>query len=454
MITKHCRQRTQLAITLFTLNEIHDCKLSKQTANYMVMSHLEQLRFLNTEDVKGVIGQWGTSVFVYDEAIMQQQVQQALAFSAPFGLTVRYAMKANPNSNILRMFSSMGVAIDAGSGWEADRALRAGIDPKDILITGQELPKNLVELVEKGVQFNACSLHQLQEYGAKFPGTNVSIRINPGLGSGHSKKTNVGGSASSFGIWHEYIDELNDIATEHKLNINRLHTHIGSGSDPAVWMNAAKISLEQVRTLPNVTILNLGGGFKAALTQGEAQTKLSEISSVVADALQTFYDETGRKIRLEIEPGTFLIANAGSLITTIHDIVDTGYDGYTFLKIDSGMTEILRPTLYGAQHPLVVVTDGSEDEQYIVAGHCCESGDILTPDPDQPDMLKTRLLKKASRGDVLVIEGVGAYCAAMSAINYNSFPRSPEVVKKIDGSLVEIARRQTLEEMLQLEAQI
>ena len=454
MITKHSLQLPQRAIILFTLNKIHNCKVSKQTANYMVMSQIEQLRFLRAEDIKGVVKQWGTPVFVYDEAIMHQQAQQALAFSAPFGLTVRYAMKTNPNSNILRIFNDMGIAIDAGSGWEVERALKAGIDPKNILITGQELPKNLVELVGKGVQFNACSLYQLQKYGSKYPGTNVTIRINPGLGSGHSNKTNVGGPASSFGIWHECIDRINDLAKEHNLNINRLHTHIGSGSDPAVWVKAAEMSLDHVRALPNVTILNLGGGFKVARTQEEVATDLRKISSAVADVLQTFYDKTGRKIHLEIEPGTFLMANAGSLITTIHDIVDTGDDGYTFLKIDSGMTEILRPTLYGAQHPLVVARDGSEKAQYIVAGHCCESGDILTTDPDNPALLKTRLLKKANIGDVLVIEGVGAYCAAMSAINYNSFPRSPEVVKRTGGTFVEIARRQTLEEMLQLETSI
>jgi len=419
------------------------------------MRQLEQLKFLGTKDIKNVIKQWGTPVFVYDEAIIQQQAKEALSFNAPFGLTVRYAMKTNPNSNILRMFSGMGLAIDASSGFEADRALKAGVNPQAILITSQELPKNLTELIERGVQFNACSLYQLQEYGSQFPGTDVSVRINPGLGSGHSNKTNVGGPSSSFGIWHEYTDQIKEIAAEHQLTIKRLHTHIGSGSDPAVWMKVAQMSLEQVRAFPGVEILNLGGGFKVSLTQEEVATKLSEVSSVIANALQAFYDETGRKIQLEIEPGAFLVANAGSLITTIHDIVDTGKDGYTFLKIDSGMTEILRPALYGAQHPLVVVKGRSgASAEYIVVGHCCESGDMLTPAPSNPDMLATRLLKKASKGDLLVVEGVGAYCAAMSAKNYNSYPRCPEVVKKTDGSLVEISRRETLDEMLQLETQM
>ncbi|MFI5141141.1 MAG: diaminopimelate decarboxylase, partial [Bacteroidia bacterium] len=217
------------------------------------MSNLEQLRFLQAEDIENVAEQWGTPVFVYDEATMQQQAQEALAFKAPFGLTVRYAMKANPNSHILRIFSDMGLAIDASSGYEAERALLAGVDPQNILLTCQELPKNLAELVERGVQFNACSLDQLDEYGKQFPGTNVGVRINPGMGSGHSGKTNVGGPSASFGIWHEYTDDIKRIAAEHNLTIERLHTHIGSGSDPETWTKVAQMSLDQVRDFPDVT---------------------------------------------------------------------------------------------------------------------------------------------------------------------------------------------------------
>jgi diaminopimelate decarboxylase len=416
------------------------------------MEYLEQLRFLSTTEVENVTEHWGTPVFVYDEAYLLGQAQEALTFKVPFGLTVRYAMKANPNSNILQVFNTMGLAIDASSGFEAERAIRAGINPTDILITSQELPKNLTELIEHGVQFTACSLHQLDYYGNQFPGTKVSVRINPGLGSGHSNKTNVGGPASSFGIWHEYTDKIQAIAEEHQLTINRLHTHIGSGSDPAVWTRVAQMSLDQVRAFPDVEILNLGGGFKVARTREEIPTSIHEVSSVVADALEAFYEETGRKLHLEIEPGTFLVANAGSLVTTVHDIVDTGEEGYTFLKIDSGMTEILRPNLYGAQHPLVVVNAGPETHaKYVVVGHCCESGDLLTPYPGDPDALSARLLKRANIGDRLVIEGVGAYCAYMSAQNYNSFPVQPELMRKLDGSFVEICRRETLDEMLHLE---
>lgn len=416
------------------------------------MDYLERLRFLSPEEVRKIAEQWGTPVFVYDEATLRRQAQKALAFQAPFGLTVRYAMKANSNSHVLGVLKDMGIAIDASSGFEAERAMRAGIAPEKVLLTAQELPKNLPALVERGVRFDACSLYQLEMYGQQFPKTNVSIRLNPGLGSGHSNKTNVGGPASSFGIWHEYADRVKAIAAKHSLTIIRLHTHIGSGTDPVVWKKVAHLSLDQVRAFPDVAILNLGGGFKVARMHEEKATDLEEVSSSVAAALQAFYEETRRQLQLEIEPGTFLVANAGSLITTIHDIVDTGDDGYAFLKTDGGMTEILRPTLYAAQHPLVVVNDRPETPaEYVVVGHCCEAADLLTPHPADPDVITTRLLQKAAIGDRLVIESAGAYCAYMSAHNYNSYPLRAEVMRKRDGTMIEISRRQTLEEMLQLE---
>jgi diaminopimelate decarboxylase len=143
------------------------------------------------------------------------------------------------------------------------------------------------------------------------------------------------------------------------------------------------------------------------------------------------------------------------LITTIQDITDTGEQGYTFLKVDGGMTEVMRPSLYGAQHPLVVVNNLPEEHiKYVVVGHCCESGDLLTPYPNDPEAISERLLQKAEIEDLLVVEGVGAYCAYMSVQNYNSFPLRPEVMRRVGGELVEICRRETLSEMLHLETEL
>ncbi|HLS28758.1 MAG TPA: hypothetical protein VK041_08925, partial [Opitutales bacterium] len=312
--------------------------------------------------------------------------------------------------------------------------------------------KNFPDLVRAGISINACSLDQLERFGSAFPGSPIGIRFNPGLGSGHSNRTNVGGPGSSFGIWHEKADKVREIAEKHQLEIVRIHTHIGSGTDPAVWAHVAELNLTVLRQFPSVSVLNMGGGYKVGRMSGESSTDLLPIGQKLAEGLEKLASETGRKIKVEIEPGTLLVANAGAIVSTIQDLVDTGANGHTFLKLDTGMTEILRPSLYGAQHPLIVIpsndSNTSETAEYLVVGHCCESGDILTPAPDAPEVLHPRTFQKAAIGDLLVIEGAGAYCSAMPAKNYNSFPEAPEILRRSDGSFDLIRKRQTLAQMI------
>lgn len=402
-------------------------------------------RFLNAQILKNLTSHFPTPLYIYSERILREQAEQVRSFPHAFGFTPRYAMKANPNRTILQIFRNMEIGIDASSEYEVFRAIRAGFMPNEIQLTGQELPKRLEEIVKMGVEFNATSLHQLETYGKLFPWTHASIRVNPGLGSGWTKRTNVWWPASSFGIWHEYLDETKRIAEGHNLTITKLHTHIGSGSDPEVWKKVVSMVLDIVRRLPDVTTVSLGGGFKVARMPDEKWANMQEIGTHVKTLFEEFADETGRKLHLEIEPGTFLVANAGNLVTTIQDIVDTGSDSYTFLKVDSGMTELLRPSIYGAQHPIHVVPMNSHEvtevQDYIVVGHNCESGDIFTPAPWDPEGLAPRTLTKAKIGDILVIEWAWAYGAAMSTHWYNSFPEAGEILLRTDGNLVEIRTR-------------
>lgn len=409
------------------------------------------MSFLSKEQVQHIVTEFGTPVFVYDEASMKARAREALNFPNTFGLSVGYAMKAMSNASILRLFSGMGLYMDASSGFEAARALAAGVKPEDIQITAQELPRNLKEMVEKGMKFNACSLSQLRSYGALFPRTEVSVRVNPGLGSGENERTNTGGPGSSFGVYHLYVEDALGVAKEFGLGITKMHTHIGSGSDPEVWDRCACMSLAMVAKLPDVTTLNLGGGYKVGRMEGEASTDLQIVGAPMAREFEIFARETGRKLTLEIEPGTYLVANAGVVVMSVTDVVDTGVEGYNFIKVDSGMTEVLRPGMYGAQHPIEVIpmTDEARGEKdYIVSGHCCESGDILTPHPGDPEALMPRRLTEAKIGDAVVVGGAGAYCASMSAKNYNSFPEAAEVLLEEGGALRLIRKRQTLEQII------
>ena len=412
---------------------------------------MERLSLLSEAQVRTVQRRFGTPSFVYDQKTLESQAQTALTFPNAYGLTVRYAVKACPAAGVIRILNRAGLHIDASSGYEARRAMRAGVPAPQIQITAQQLPDNLADLVRQGVLFNACSLHQLAAYGRLFPGREVSVRVNPGLGSGHSNRTNTGGPSASFGIWHEHLEQVSATAAAHGLHITGLHSHIGSGSDPAVWQHCARLTLGVAAQLPEVRRVNMGGGFKIGRMADEVSTDLRQAGQPVAAEFNRFAREHGRNLQLEIEPGTFLVGNAGAIVCSVVDVVDTGQQGHCFIKVDSGMTEGLRPSLYGAQHPIVVIPATPQERgqgQYLIAGHCCESGDILTPAPGNPEELAPRTLAEPRIGDAVFIGGSGAYCAGMAAKNYNSFPEACEVLLGTDGELHLLRQRQTLDQIV------
>ena len=403
--------------------------------------------FLTQEQARSIAEAHGTPCYVYDQARLEAQADAMLAFPHAFGLTVRFAMKACPSAAILRIFHRKGLHIDASSGWEVRRAIRAGFEPARISLSTQELPVDIADLLALGVEVNACSLDQLERIGRSSPGRSVGLRFNPGKGSGGNGKTNVGGSDSSFGIWHGWADQAAEVAARHRLRVTRIHTHIGSGSDPAVWQAVSESSLALVARFPEAVALNLGGGYKVARVAGEKATDPQVVGIPVRAAFERFAAERGRRLRLEVEPGTFLVANAGAILARVVDVVRT--DTRSFVKLDSGMTEILRPSLYGAQHPLRLwPMNDRGSAPAVVVGHCCESGDLLTCAPGESETLAPRDLPVVAPGDLAVIGGAGAYCAAMSAKNYNSFPEAPEVLLGRDGRARLIRRRQTLDQML------
>jgi diaminopimelate decarboxylase len=406
---------------------------------------------LSAERAAEVRRRFGTPCYVYDRATLESAARQALAFPAPFGLTVRYAMKANSNRGVLAVLRDLGLHVDASSDFEVDRALRAGFPPGAIQLTSQLPSRRLAEHLGRGVLFNACSLHQLAEVGRVAPGADLSVRMNPGLGTGATNRTNTGGPASSFGIWHEHLPEVKATARRHGLRLTRLHTHVGSGTDPEVWNRCARMTLDLAAELPEVKSVNLGGGFKVGRMPEEPSADLGAVGAHVRRELEEFRRRHGRPLGLEIEPGTYLVALAGAVVATCVDVVDTGRAGYLFAKLDTGMPEIARPSLYGAQHPIDVLASGREAAAVVFVGPCCESGDILTPAPGDPEALAPRWVPRPEIGDLVVVGGAGAYCAAMATINYNSYPQAPEVMLEPDGTLRLLRRRQSPEQIWQNE---
>ncbi|SAK51135.1 diaminopimelate decarboxylase [Caballeronia catudaia] len=419
------------------------------------MNNIESLKFLTAHEVAQIAGQFGTPCFVYDLETLQRRFRYFADLPHANGLVIRYSVKANPNRSILKIFDRLGAHFDVSSVWEARRVIGAGIAADKILMTAQEASSGWEELCREGMRFDAGSLAQLDAYGRAFPGAAVSMRINPGFGSGLVRKLTSGGAHSSFGIWIEQVDRALEIAAAHRLSIERLHFHIGSGHESSVLEDTVGLALALAARIPGVTTLDLGGGYRIAALRDDPQYDHRAMAARIAQRLTAFAASHGRKLLLELEPGTALAALAGSLVTRVIDKVDTGPAGYTFLKLDSGLSELMRPSYYGAVHPLVTVplddAPRGGPEHYVVSGHCCIAGDTLTPMPGDAEDILPQSMGCARPGDFVVVERAGGYAASMSVKNFNSYPEAPEVLRLAPGKFEVIRRRQSLEQMTQNE---
>ncbi len=384
---------------------------------------------IEASKLRAAAARLGTPCFVYSRPLLQVRAEELAKLELPYGYTPRYAVKANNHPEIIRIFDEAGLHFDASSSYEAQELLDLGVAGDKISLSSQQPAHNLDALLAPGVQYVATSLHQLEIFlHTKNRPAAVGLRVNPGLGAGHNNRTTTGGANSSFGLWSTYVPDALELAAKHGVTITRLHVHIGSGADPVMWGRAMEAALEIAETMPDVTSLDMGGGFKIHRYGDEHETDMAAVAAVFTDNLEAFAARTGRALQLEIEPGTWLVGHAGVLVTEVVDIVDTGDDGHTFLRLNTGMNDVMRPAMYGAQHTLEILSDAAEKVEYVVVGHNCETGDILTPAPSDPEGLEPRELRRAEIGDLLVVYDTGAYCRSMSAKGYNSFPGAAEVL--------------------------
>src|SRR5690606_743200 len=149
-------------------------------------------------------------------------------------------------------------------------------------------------------------------------------------------------------------------------------------------------------TMPDVTSLDIGGGYKIAYTSHDTAADMERIMEIFSEKIRAFNTAMNRQLHLEIEPSRSLVAHAGTLLAEVVDRVDTGRAGYTILRVNTGMNDILRPAMYGAQHGIDVLNSSTDHQEYVVVGHNCETGDILTPAPHDPEHVQPRRLRKAA----------------------------------------------------------
>ncbi|MBP6647210.1 MAG: diaminopimelate decarboxylase [Burkholderiaceae bacterium] len=396
----------------------------------------------------------GTPLWVYDASVIRSRIQSLSAFE-----TVRFAQKACSNTHVLRLMREQGVAVDAVSRGEILRALKAGYhagaESSEIVFTADVIDQATLDtVVQHQVPVNAGSIDMLRQLGAASPGHRVWLRINPGFGHGHSNKTNTGGEHSKHGIWHAELEQALAVVKAQGLKLVGLHMHIGSGVDYGHLQSVCGAMVDLLRrTLAaghDVQAISAGGGLSIPYKAGDAGIDTVAYhqlwQAVQKEAAQLF----GHAIHLELEPGRYLVAESGLLITQVRAVKDAGANH--FVLLDTGFNELMRPSMYGAHHHMTVLPANSggapgAERPTVVAGPLCESGDVFT----QTDggVVTPRMLAPAQVGDLVVIHDAGAYGASMSS-NYNSRPLAAEVL--VDGGDAKlIRRRQTVEELMALE---
>jgi diaminopimelate decarboxylase len=414
-----------------------------------------------------VAQQHGTPVWVYDAATITAQVKALRQFDV-----VRFAQKANSNTHILRLMRSLGVLVDAVSLGEVERALSAGYTPGlchdaksdsdpghsghyEIVFTADLLDRaTLARLVDLGIPINCGSADMLDQIGAIKPGHPVWLRINPGFGHGHSNKTNTGGEHSKHGIWHTDLPLACAKVRSNQLNLLGLHMHIGSGVDYAHLQQVCGAMVELVTTalahgMP-VRAVSAGGGLSVPYQAGEPTIDTASYFAMWDAARRQIATLAGNPVTLELEPGRYLVAESGVLVSEVRATKKMGRNH--FVMVDAGFSDLMRPSMYGSYHGISVMgSDGSDApgplQDTVVAGPLCESGDVFTQ--GEGGVVLTRTLPAAKVGDLVVFHDTGAYGASMSS-NYNSRPLVPEVLVQ-GGQARLIRRKQTVAQLLELE---
>ncbi|RZF31675.1 diaminopimelate decarboxylase [Paraburkholderia sp. UYCP14C] len=410
----------------------------------------------NPRQLADLARQHGTPLWVYDAETIRQRIAQLRSFD-----TIRYAQKACSNVHILRLMRDEGVMVDAVSLGELARSFAAGFTarsasnggPEGVVFTADLLDHaTLATVLDERITVNAGSPDMLERLGRHArEGHRVWLRINPGFGHGHSSKTNTGGEHSKHGIWRDDLPRALELLRRYRLKLVGLHMHIGSGVDYAHLAKVCDAMVDAVSQVDqDIEAISAGGGLSVPYRDGEPSVDTAHYFRLWDDARRRIEAQVGHRVRLEIEPGRFLVAQAGVLVGEVHAL--NPRPSRQFALLDAGFNDLVRPSFYGSHHEISVLRrDGTPSDapagSFSVAGPLCEAGDVFTQ--VEGGVVTSRSMPAPQVGDLLVFHDAGAYGASMSS-NYNSRPLAPEVLIE-RGNARLIRRRQRIEELIALE---
>jgi diaminopimelate decarboxylase len=402
--------------------------------------------FFDGCSVKELAQKYDTPLYVISEKRLRDnydRIHDALIRNYKY-VRVYYAAKANSNLTVLKILQSQGAYLDTVSPGEVFMGLISGYTSDRLLFTGTSVRNDELKfLLDAKVTVNVDSQSELNRLLKIAVPPVLSVRVNPEIGAGHHSHCITAGPDSKFGLWEE--DVVKAYATAKKARVERfgIHMHIGSGIldvEPYVLAVEKLLSIAK-RVHDEVGIefelFNIGGGFGVPYKPEDTDFALSEFASKVVAPFKDKVAEYGLgKPFLCIEPGRYLVCDASILLTTVNTIKVT--PSKKFVGVDAGFNTLVRPTMYGSYHPILVANKvgAADKETYDVVGPICESGDALAKD---------RMLPIVKEGDLLAVLNAGAYGFSMSS-QYNARPRAAEVLTR-QGKSVVIREREQLDNL-------
>lgn len=405
----------------------------------------EAENFYKNTNPKELLETYGSPLFVYNEDIFRSRCREMTKLIPYDNFKVTYSIKANSNLTLLKIAHEEGLHADAMSPGEIYVLEKAGFLPDEIFyISNNVSDEEFKFAIDREIPTSVDSISQLRRYGMLNPGGKVCIRLNPGVGVGHHHKVVTAGKTTKFGINTDKADIVKNILDEYNLKLTGINQHIGS-----LFMDGSKY-IESIRSLlitamefSDLEFIDFGGGFGIPYMKQEGQPRL-ELESFgidLADILNTWTSEYGKKIMFRIEPGRYISAECCILLGNVY-VRKSNYEK-VFIGTDLGFNTLIRPAMYDSHHEIEVyrnghlVTDG-EKERANVVGNICETGDVMAAE---------RYLPVIEEGDIVGVMDAGAYGYSMSS-NYNNRLRPAEVLIKSDGSPVIIRRRDTLDDLM------
>ena len=361
---------------------------------------------------------FGTPVYVYDQAIIQSQIQKLKKFFQAFPNEIHYAMKANENPEILKIMQQNGLGVDTVSINEIKRALSVGFSKEKIIFTPScPSEEELKFAFDRQIHTHIGATEYFDFILKNYPDTSIGLRINPGNRIGGNQKIATAHHDSKFGIPINQLEIIKKYMSK-GLKIDSLHLH--TGSDVKTWQDLARsvdVIFDFAKWFNRLKYIDLGSGFKVKYHPDDVEIDLKSYAGYIQNKLETLV----YPVHVKFEPGKYLVSDAGVLLVKVN-VVKQGFNK-KFVGVNSGFHHLIRPMYYDAYHEIINLSNTElATEKYDVVGVLCEE-DTFAHDC---------LLSPVKKDDILMIKNAGAYGFSMSSI-YNLRDKPKEVLISYEG---------------------